>query len=71
EVLVEDRPMPVASKPRDDLIPINNKRVFKRLGLLLGFTEEEIEKTDNNKLYRPWDADSLMETVKNLKRKCS
>lgn len=71
EIMVEDRPIPVASKPRDDLIPINNKRVFKRLGLLLGFSEEEIEKTDNNKLYRPWDADSLMETVKNLKRKCS
>ena len=71
DILVEDRPIPVANKPRDDLIPINNKRVFKRLGLLLGFSEEEIEKTDNNKLYRPWDADSLMETVKNLKRKCS
>lgn len=71
DVLVEDRPIPAAQKPRDDLIPINNKRVFKRLGLLLGFSEEEIEKTDNNKLYRPWDANSLMETVKNLKRKCS
>jgi len=71
DILVEDRPIPAATKPRDDLIPINNKRVFKRLGLLLGFSEEEIEKTDNNKLYRPWDADSLMETVKNLKRKCS
>ena len=71
DVLVKDRPIPVANKPRDDLIPINNKRVFKRLGLLLGFSEEEIEKTNNNKLYRPWDADSLMETVKNLKQKCS
>ena len=71
EVMVEDRPIPVEKKPRDYIIPINNKRLFKRLGLLLGFSEEEIEKTDNNKLYRPWDADSLMETVKNLKRKCS
>jgi len=71
EILVEDRPIQSVHKRRDDLIPINNKRVFKRLGLLLGFSEEEIEKTDNNKLYRPWDADSLMETVKNLKRKCS
>jgi len=62
-----------AAKPREDLIPINNKRVFKRLGLLLGFSEEEINKLDdkNNKLYRPWDAGTLMERVKNLKQKCS
>ena len=62
-----------AAKPREDLIPINNKRVFKRLGLLLGFSEEEISKLDdkNNKLYRPWDAGTLMERVKNLKQKCS
>jgi len=56
---------------REDLIPINNKRVFKRLGLLLGYSEEEIEKLDSNKLYRPWDAGTLMERVKNLKQKCS
>jgi hypothetical protein len=57
--------------PREDLIPINNKRVFERLGLLLGFSEEEIHKQNNNKLYRPWDADELNESVKNLKLKCS
>lgn len=56
---------------RENLIPINNKRVFKRLGLLLGYTEEQIEKLDSNKLYRPWDAGTLMERVKNLKQKCS
>jgi len=62
-----------AAKTREDLIPINNKRVFKRLGLLLGFSEEEINKFENknNKLYRPWDAGTLMERVKNLKQKCS
>ena len=59
-------------QPREDLIPINNKRVFKRLGLLLGFSEEEIQKWDNNnKLYRPWDAAELNESVKRLKQKCS
>jgi len=52
------------------LTPINNKRVFRRLGLLLGFSEKEIEELDNNKLYRPWDSDRLMEQVNNLKRKC-
>jgi len=56
---------------REDLIPINNKRVFKRLGLLLGFSEEEIQKWNNNKLYRPWDAAELNESVKKLKQKCS
>lgn len=56
---------------REDLIPINNKRVFKRLGLLLGFSEEEIQQWNNNKLYRPWDAAELNETVKKLKQKCS
>ena len=62
-----------AAKSREDLIPINNKRVFKRLGLLLGYSEEEINKFENknNKLYRPWDAGTLMERVKNLKQKCS
>ena len=59
-------------QPREDLIPINNKRVFKRLGLLLGFSEEEMQKWDNNnKLYRPWDAAELNESVKRLKQKCS
>ena len=62
----------VAQKTREDLIPINNKRVFKRLGLLLGFSEEQIQEWDNNnKLYRPWDADELNESVKKLKQKCS
>ena len=56
---------------REDLIPINNKRVFKRLGLLLGYSEEEIQQWNNNKLYRPWDAAELNETVKKLKQKCS
>ena len=57
---------------REDLIPINNKRVFKRLGLLLGYTEEQIQEWDkNNKLYRPWDAQELNESVKRLKQKCS
>ncbi len=57
---------------REDLIPINNKRVFKRLGLLLGFSEEQIQQWDkNNKLYRPWDAAELNESVKKLKQKCS
>ena len=57
---------------REDLIPINNKRVFKRLGLLLGFSEEQIQQWDkNNKLYRPWDAAELNESVKRLKQKCS
>jgi len=62
-----------AAKPREDLIPINNKRVFKRLGLLLGYSEDQINKFENqnNKLYRPWDAGALMERVKNLKQKCS
>ena len=59
-------------QPREDLIPINNKRVFKRLGLLLGFSEAEIQQWDkNNKLYRPWDAAELNESVKKLKQKCS
>ena len=75
QILLEDHPAEIkeASKPREDLIPINNKRVFKRLGLLLGFSEAEIEKFDNssNKLYRPWDGNALMESVKNLKQKCS
>lgn len=62
----------IPGQPRQDLIPINNKRVFKRLGLLLGFSEEEIQKWDNNnKLYRPWDAAELNESVKRLKQKCS
>lgn len=59
------------TKSREDLIPINNKRVFKRLGMLLGFSEEEIQKQNNNKLYRPWDADELNETVRRLKQKTS
>lgn len=59
-------------QPREDLIPINNKRVFKRLGLLLGYSEEQIQEWDkNNKLYRPWDAQELNESVKRLKQKCS
>jgi len=61
----------VPGQLREDLIPINNKRVFKRLGLLLGFSEEEIQKWNNNKLYRPWDAAELNESVKKLKQKCS
>ncbi|MGD8559297.1 MAG: hypothetical protein PVH04_06520 [Gammaproteobacteria bacterium] len=65
------RPGAALAQRREDLIPINNKRVFKRLGLLLGFSEEEIEKLDSNKLYRPWDGESLMEKIKNLKQKCS
>jgi hypothetical protein len=68
---VRHHPPVSQAQRREDLIPINNKRVFKRLGLLLGFSEEEIEKLDNNKLYRPWDGDSLMEKIKNLKQKCS
>ena len=61
-----------SSASKESLIPINNKRVFKRLGLLLGFTEEEIQKSNNNnKLYRPWDAGELNESVKKLKQKCS
>ena len=75
QIVLAEQPGPekATAKPRDDLIPINNKRVFKRLGMLLGFSEEEIEKFDNsnNKLYRPWDGDTLMERVKNLKQKCS
>lgn len=78
EVLLEEPTVTLAPPPaettqtrRDNLIPINNKRVFKRLGLLLGYSEEEIEKLDSNKLYRPWDAGTLMERVKNLKQKCS
>jgi len=60
------------TQSRESLIPINNKRVFRRLGLLLGFTEEEIQKSNNNnKLYRPWDADELNESVKRLKQKCT
>ena len=70
-VLIQNPPTIDAQKRREDLIPINNKRVFKRLGLLLGYTEQEIEKLDSNKLYRPWDAGNLMERVKNLKQKCS
>lgn len=68
---VQQRPPAPHMQRREDLIPINNKRVFKRLGLLLGYSEEEIDKLDNNKLYRPWDGDSLMEKIKNLKQKCS
>jgi hypothetical protein len=80
EILLREAPAAVAAPApalaanqnrREDLIPINNKRVFKRLGLLLGYSEEEIEKLDANKLYRPWDAGTLMERVKNLKQKCS
>jgi hypothetical protein len=78
DVLLEEPPIALATPPvaaaqtrRENLIPINNKRVFKRLGLLLGYSEEEIEKLDSNKLYRPWDAGTLMERVKNLKQKCS
>jgi len=77
EIPLEENSAPVTVKanptPREDLIPINNKRVFKRLGLLLGYSEEEIQKLDNssNKLYRPWDSGTLMERVKNLKQKCS
>ncbi|HEY5604756.1 MAG TPA: hypothetical protein VIM41_16765 [Gammaproteobacteria bacterium] len=69
EILLDDPP--IAQKRRENLIPINNKRVFKRLGILLGYSEEQIEKFDSNKLYRPWDAGNLMQRVKDLKRKCS
>ncbi|WP_455221982.1 hypothetical protein [Kaarinaea lacus] len=80
DVLLQEPPIAVSTPApavaatkaqRENLIPINNKRVFKRLGLLLGYSEEEIEKLDSNKLYRPWDAGTLMERVKNLKQKCS
>ena len=70
DALVSHKPV-TPGQPREDLIPINNKRVFKRLGLLLGFSEEDIQKWNNNKLYRPWDAAELNETVKKLKQKCS
>lgn len=70
-VFTKKQPGNSEPKRREDLIPINNKRVFKRLGLLLGYSEEEIDKLDSNKLYRPWDANALMERVKNLKQKCS
>ena len=70
---IQEKPKTVTQgQSQENLIPINNKRVFKRLGKLLGFSEEEIEQYDNNnKLYRPWDADELNETVKRLKQKCS
>lgn len=72
-LVADKQPIRLPPQRRDDLIPINNKRVFKRLGLLLGYSEEEIEKVDsnNNKLYRPWDGESLMEKIRNLKQKCS
>ena len=68
--LIKELDIKVPAKRREELIPINNKRVFKRLGLLLGYSEQEIEEFDRNKLYRPWDSSSLMEKIAALKQKC-
>ena len=51
-------------------IPVNHVRVFTRLGKLLGFSDEEIKKFGFSKWYRPWDSQSLMDSVDKLKRKC-
>ena len=51
-------------------LPINNQRVFQRLAALLGFSEQETEQADFNKLYRPWSNKSLMERVEILQQMC-
>lgn len=51
-------------------LPINNQRVFRRLAILLGFSEEESKHADFNKVYRPWSNKSLMERVKILQQVC-
>ena len=68
--LIKELDIKLPAKRREEWIPINNKRVFRRLGLLLGFSEEQIEENDRNKLYRPWDSSSLMEKIALLKQKC-
>lgn len=50
--------------------PVNNQKVFHRLGALLGFTEEEIENGDYNNLRRPWNPDRLKNQVKALQQLC-
>lgn len=68
--LIKELDLKLPVKRREELTPINNKRVFRRLGLLLGFSEEEIAEIEGNKLYRPWDSSSLMEKIAALKQKC-
>lgn len=53
----------------EEWIPINHIRVFHRIGKLLGFSEEQIEKYTQSKLYRPWNSEPLMKSVEDLKRK--
>lgn len=54
----------------DSWAPVNNQKVFHRLGALLGFSEEEIEKGNYNNIRRPWNPDRLKNQVKALQQLC-
>ncbi|MFV2057047.1 MAG: hypothetical protein ACC707_11305 [Thiohalomonadales bacterium] len=55
---------------KDYWIPKNLVHVFKRLGNILGVAEPEMELSKFDKLYKPWDADQLMDSVEQLKKTC-
>ena len=56
---------------KDYWVPKNLINVFKRLGTLLGVSEPEMELSKFYKIQKPWDADSLMDSVEKLKKKCN
>jgi len=55
---------------KDYWVPKNLINVFKRLGNMLGVSEPDMELSKFYRLYKPWDADSLMDSVEQLKKTC-
>lgn len=55
---------------KDYWVPKNLIHVFKRLGTMLGVSEPDMDLSKFYKIYKPWDADSLMDSVEQLKKKC-
>ena len=50
--------------------PVNNQKVFQRLGQLMGFTDADIAKDEFNTICCPWNGDRLKDHVKALQQLC-
>ena len=55
---------------KDYWVPKNLINVFKRLGTLLGVSETDMDLAKFYKIHKPWDANSLMDSVEQLKKTC-
>ena len=51
-------------------LPVNNQKVFQRLGQLMGFSDADIAKDEFNNICRPWNGDRLKDHVKALQQLC-